>query len=55
MTAPALVPTMTSSWTYPPTSPGLWFNSTNASANGEVRVGGALSSSIPPLISASTC
>lgn len=41
MTGSAQPPTMTSSWTYPPTSPGLWFNTTDASQDGAVLVGGS--------------
>lgn len=40
MTGPAQPPIMTSSWTYPPSSPGLWFNTTDASQDGSVLVGG---------------
>ena len=32
---------MTSSWTYPQASPGLWFNTTEASQDGVVLVGGS--------------
>lgn len=40
MTGPAQPPTMTSSWTYPQSSPGLWFNTTDASQDGTVLAGG---------------
>ncbi len=40
MTGPATPTSMTSSWTYPPSSPGLWFNTTDASYDGSVLVGG---------------
>ncbi len=41
MTSPALTPRMTSAWTYPKATPGLWFNTTDASKNGAVLVGGS--------------
>lgn len=40
MTNPVVAPQMTLSWTYPPSSPGLWFNTTDASQDGAVLVGG---------------
>ncbi len=41
MTNPAPPHQMTSAWTYPQSSPGLWFNTTDASQNGAVLVGGS--------------
>lgn len=38
MTGLAQPPTITSSWTYPPASPGLWFNTTDASQDGAALV-----------------
>lgn len=40
MTSPAPIPQMTPAWTYPQSSPGLWFNTTDASQDGTVLAGG---------------
>ncbi len=41
MTTPTQAPQMTSAWTYPQSSPTLWFNTTDASQDGAVLVGGS--------------